>query len=164
MFEKHQMNFETITIKIKVVGVYLIAGSAFAPLFKLVNKYLFSDWEFINFLIVICAVDTLLGFVKALKQKNISSRGFSMVFKKIIIYSCALITSHAMVNYTVGGKVNRLFTYFDFVVFSSIMVREGISIFENIASIDPKAFPKRILKYLRDFDSLTGEMKNDKCD
>lgn len=150
---------ESIAYKMKVVGIYLIAGGILAPVFKVINKYIFSDWEFINFLVVICAVDTILGFYKSVKLKNISSRGFSMVFKKIIIYSCALITSHAMVNYTIGGKVNSLFGYFDFVVFSSIMIREGISIFENIAVIDPTALPKKILKYLRDFDSLTGELK-----
>ena len=93
------------------------------------------------------------------RSHNISSKGFSMVFQKFIVYTCALVTTHALVHFTVNNKTVVVFQWFDYVIFSGIMVREAISIFENIAVIDPNAFPKKILKYLKDFDSYTGELR-----
>lgn len=103
------------------------------------------------------AVDTMLGLVKAIIQKRISSKGFGMVLKKIIIYSSALITTSAMVKFTVSGAPQAAFSFMNNMVFSAIMVKEAISIFENIAEIDPNVIPPFILKYLHKFNSLTGE-------
>lgn len=148
----------------KSIYIYIFFGWTLAPVVEYVDKYVFNDWEFLKFLLVITSVDTLLGFIKAIKLREVSSKGFSMVFKKLIVYSCALITTHALVHFTVDNKAIAVFGWFDYVIFSGIMVREAISIFENIATIDPGAFPKKILKYLRDFDSFTGEfrMRSDK--
>lgn len=144
---------------LKGILIYLMIGWSIAPVLGFIDKYVFNDWEFIKFLLVICSVDTVLGFVKAAKLRVLSSRGFSMVFKKLIVYSCALIVTHVLVHFTVANKAYAVFAWFDYVIFSGIMVRETISIFENIAIIDPTAFPKQILKYLKDFDSITGHFK-----
>lgn len=87
-----------------------------------------------------------------------------MVFTKIIIYSAALICSHVLVSFTVHNKAYAVFSWVDTVIFSGIIVREAVSIFENIALIDPTAVPKRLLKYLKDFDSFTGikKLENEK--
>jgi toxin secretion/phage lysis holin len=143
----------------KSVKIYFLMGWGIAPFISFVNKYIFSDWQFAVFLVVICGVDTLLGAYKAIKLKEFSSKGFEMVFKKIIIYTCTLITVHVLVHFSIGNKAASVFAWFDYVIFSAIMVREAISIFENIAIIDPDAFPKSILKYLKQFDSFTGEFR-----
>jgi toxin secretion/phage lysis holin len=143
---------------------YAILGWAIAPFAAFFKEYVFDDFEFLKFLFVICAVDTALGFFKAVVHKNVSSRGFSMVFTKIIIYSAALICSHVLVSFTVHNKAYAVFSWVDTVIFSGIIVREAVSIFENIALIDPTAVPKRLLKYLKDFDSFTGikKLENEK--
>lgn len=136
-------------------------GWAIAPVIAWVEKYVYSDWEFLKFLFVVITVDTILGLVKAFVQKQVSSKGFSMVLKKIIIYTSALITTSALVKFTVAGAPQVAFGFLNNVVFSAIMVREAISIFENIGEIDPNVLPSWILKYLHKFDSITGQKLND---
>ena len=142
----------------KTLIIYFFLGWTFAPIVKFVEKYVYNDWEFLKFLFVICIVDTALGFFKAIIQKNVSSKGFSMVFSKLITYMSALITTHVLVSFTIDKQVNIIFSWFNTVVFSAIIVREAISIFENIAIIQPGAFPKKILSYLKYFDSITGKL------
>ncbi len=139
--------------------LYLSKGYILAPITFYVEKYVFSDWEFLKFLFVICSVDTALGVVRAIKDKEISSKGFSMVFNKIITYSAALIATHVLVHFTVDHKTNLIFSFFDSMVFSAIVAREGISIFEKISLISPNSFSTKVLKYLKQFDSITGKPK-----
>lgn len=146
--------------RMKFILAYLAAGWTLAPLISWFEKYIFSDWEFLIFLGVIVAVDTLLGVVKALYLREFSSKGFGMLLRKILVYAGALVATSALVRFTVDGAPQGAFRFFDNVVFSAIMVREAISIFENIAEIDPDAMPKWILKYLKKFDSYTGKKLN----
>ena len=143
-------------MKMRSITVYLLIGWSLAPITRFVNEYVFSDWDYLRFLFVIMAVDTLLGLYKAILAKDISSKGYGMVIKKIIVYSAALIATNVLVKFTINGATQIAFGWMNSVVYSAIIAREAISIFENIAVIDPKAMPKRLLKYLKDFDSFTG--------
>lgn len=144
----------------KQLLVYLLLGWTIAPFVHFIEKYVFSDWEFLKFLFVITSADTVLGLIKAISYKELSSKGFSMIFFKLTAYLCALIATHVLVHFTVGHKANVVFSWFDTVVFSAIVVREAISIFENIALFAPGVFPASILKYLQQFDSMTGSKIN----
>ncbi|WPV66272.1 phage holin family protein [Chitinophaga sp. LS1] len=144
-------------MQVKAIIIYLLVGWFTAPVVGWIEKYIYSDWEFLKFLFVIVSVDTFLGLVKAVVQRKVSSKGFGMVLKKIIIYTSALITTSALTKFTVAGAPQVAFSFLGNVVFSAIMVREAISIFENIAEIDPGVLPGWILKYLQKFDSLTGQ-------
>lgn len=148
-------------MSVKGFFLYLMFGWAIAPVIGWIEKYVYSDWEFLKFLFVVISVDTILGLLKAFIHKNVSSKGFSMVLRKIIIYTGALITTSALVKFTIEGAPQAAFGFFNNVVFSAIMLREAISIFENIAEIDPNIMPSWILKYLHKFDSLTGKKLND---
>lgn len=106
---------------------------------------------------MVVAVDTILGLIKAIMNKRISSKGFGMVLIKIITYSSALITTSALVKFTVGGAPQSAFSFMNNMVFSAIMVREAISVFENISEINPSIIPPYILKYLQKFNSITGQ-------
>lgn len=150
-----------LTLKVKPLLLYFVLGWTLAPVTQFINKYIFNDWEFLKFLFVICSVDTLLGFVKAIKNREVSSKGFGMIFKKIIVYSSALIVTHVLVNFTINNKAQVLFSWIDSMIFSAIVVREAISIFENIAAIDDTFIPNSILKYLKQFDSKTGKFKKE---
>lgn len=141
-----------INMKMNKLLLYFLLGWNITPFINFFEKYIYSDFDFLKFLFVICAVDTVIGIIKAFKTKTLSSRGFGMVFYKIIIYGSALIVSHVLVSFTVGLKANILFNWFDSAVFSTIIVKEAVSIFENIAIIDPDAFPKSVLRYLKSFD------------
>ena len=140
----------------KPILLYLFLGWTIAPFVHFFNTYIFSDWDYLIFLTVLSSCDTVMGVTRALVKHEFSTKAFGKVFIKIIIYSCALIVSHVLVYFTVKGKTQAVFSWFDTVVLSAIVVREAISIFESIAVIEPGVFPIRILKYLKSFDSVTG--------
>lgn len=121
-------------------------------LVKLFEKYIFSDYEFLIFLIVIVSIDTVIGFLKAFHLHNVSSKGFSLIFTKFIVYTSLLILTHTLKHYTVAGEPNHIFGWIDNFIYSAIILREAISILENIAAIYPNLLPKSLLKRLKDFD------------
>ncbi|WP_072356844.1 bacteriophage holin [Chitinophaga sancti] len=141
----------------KTVFIYIKFGWIVAPIVWWIEKYVYSDWEFLKFLFVIVSVDTLLGFTKAVMEKKVSSKGFGMVLKKLLIYTCLLVATSALTKFTISGAPQVAFSFLNNVVFSAIMVREAISIFENVAEIEPGVLPGSILKYLQKFHSETGK-------
>lgn len=116
------------------------------------EKYVFNDWQFLIALVVVVAVDTLLGLVYHFKSGTISNEGFSKLFIKFILYSCVLILSHVLVSFKINGSENVFFNWVDDALYSAIMLREAISILEKTARISPGLLPKWILKRLKQFD------------
>ena len=119
---------------------------------NLIEKYIFDDWQFLISLSVLVCLDTVLGFIKHLKFKTLSSSGFSKLFIKFIIYAAVLILTHVLKNYTVSGTVNILFSWIDGTMYSAIVIREAISILENAGAISPGLFPNWALEKLKQFD------------
>ncbi|MES2386476.1 MAG: phage holin family protein [Bacteroidota bacterium] len=112
----------------------LITGAAISvclsPLIKWIEIYVFSDWQFLNFLLVIICLDTALGVWAAIRGFRVSSYAFSAIFKKLIIYFTILVLIHILCHF--------------------IMVREGWSIGENLNLIRPGLFPKWLSQHLAD--------------
>ena len=50
-----------------------------SPLLELFERYVFGDWEFVKWLIVLVCVDTVLGFVKHWLSIDISSKAYGMI-------------------------------------------------------------------------------------
>lgn len=148
----------------RLIAIYGMIGVILAPVSKFISTYIFSDWTYLEFLFVIIGVDTVLGLYKAWIQHNISSKAFGMLIKKFIIYSAALICAFVVVNFKVGGNTEGFFSWVDDAVYSALICREAISIFENIAIIDPGVIPAWILKRLKQFDSWTGKPLENKDD
>lgn len=119
----------------------------------IVEKYLFNDWQFLSALFVLVMLDTALGVWKNLKTKSLSSRGFAGFFEKMGLYASFLIVTHVLITFTVNGKEVGVFAWIDNVFYSAIMVREAISILENIGTIKPDLIPAWILAYLKKFDA-----------
>jgi phage-related holin len=130
----------------------IIFGLVFSPIIKLFEQYVFADWKFAGFVLVAIAIDTALGAYNALIRQDLSSGAFAKIFHKIIIYSAILSLTHILTNFQVQGAPNNLFLWFAYFAYSAILVREGISIVEKCAKINPRIVPKRILAKLRDFD------------
>ena len=130
-----------------------------SPIAELFEKYVFGDWEFVKFLIVLISLDTLLGFVKHYIAKDVDSRAFAMIAKKLIAYSAVMILSHVLSNFAVDGESVESFVWFRYFACSALMVREAISIIENSEEILPGFFPKSVISRLKGFDSDTGEKK-----
>lgn len=142
----------------------IIAALPASILIEQFEKYIFKDWEFVKFLVVSIIVDTVLGFVKSIINRNVSSKAFGMIAKKLIIYMSVLVISHVLSNYSVEGVKLISFQWFQYFACTSLIIRESISIVENISYIFPGLIPAAIMKRLKDFDSETGNIikKDDK--
>ena len=131
----------------------ILLASVLGFLKLIVEKYLFNDWQFLSALFVLVLPDTFLGIWKNLKNKSLSSRDFAGFFEKIGLYASFLILTHVLLTFTVSGKEIGVFAWIDNVFYSAIMVREAISILENIGAIKPDLVPAWILAYLKKFDA-----------
>jgi len=138
---------------------FLTVSAAFAGLKTVFDTYIFSDWQFVYFLICIIIVDTILGTYKAWKQKNLESRAYARLFEKILLYGGILIMSHVLMSFPISGSATGLFDWLDDVLYCAMMVREAISIFENVGEIKPNLLPSWILARLKKFDE-SGQFKD----
>ena len=136
----------------------LALALALTPLIEFVERFMFSDWNFlIRFLIPLMVLDTMLGMYKAIKKKCLSSKLFGMVLEKIAIYGIVLILANVLTDYEVAGEQNSIMYWFDDFVYAALMVKESISILENIGDIRPNLLPRRILELLKEYD-LKGKI------
>lgn len=138
---------------------FIAVSAAFAGLKAVFDTYVFSDWQFGLFLLTIIIVDTVLGTYKAWKQKNLESRAYARLFEKILLYGGALIMSHVLMRFTISGEASGFFDWTDDVLYCGIMVRESISILENIGEIKPDLLPRWMLTRLKKFDE-SGQFKD----
>lgn len=145
-------------MKLKVVA--LVAAAPFTVLAELL-KYVYQDWEFAKWIAVAIALDTLLGMVKAFIHKDLSSEEFWRRFwKKIVGYLALLILSNILTNYTVGGEVVGATQWIGTYLCSYMLIREAISVLENVNAIVPIA-PKWLLERLKDFNEKGEYIRQD---
>jgi hypothetical protein len=149
-----------------ILGIIGILG---IPIMNVVEKYIFSDWDFLGFLLILLFLDTALGIWKGIKYNNFSSNIFGNLFKKVAIYCVCLISIHSISSYmhssSVSGNIELFKTiafHFDNLFYFSIMFRELWSINENINALGYKFLPAFILKHMKDFDERGNYiMRND---
>ena len=127
------------------------------PFIELFEKYVFGDWEFVKYLVVLVVIDTILGFSKHYIKHDISSKAYGMIAKKIVSYSIVMIVAHVVATFKVGGEQIESLVWFRYFACSELMVREAISIIENLEVISPGFIPKSIVRRLSEFDSNTGK-------
>ena len=127
------------------------------PFIELFEKYVFGDWEFVKYLVVLVVIDTVLGFSKHYIKHDISSKAYGMIAKKIVSYSIVMIVAHVVATFRVGGEQIESLVWFRYFACSALMVRESISIIENLEVISPGFIPKSIVRRLSEFDSNTGK-------
>ena len=127
------------------------------PFIELFEKYVFGDWEFVKYLVVLVVIDTIIGFSKHYIKHDISSKAYGMIAKKIVSYSIVMIVAHVVATFRVGGEQIESLVWFRYFACSALMVREAISIIENLEVISPGFIPKSIVRRLSEFDSNTGK-------
>lgn len=140
------------------LGTPLKVGAVAAPAFSIFETYLFDDWQFLAFLCILVLIDTITGFWKAFKYKKIQSAAFGRLFEKIAVYAISLVTIHALSEFPKTDTAQVIFGWIEHLGYAAFMVRESISIFENLGAIRPNMIPPFILRRLKNFDE-TGEFK-----
>jgi hypothetical protein len=133
----------------KIVGVIILSS---ATILYYIEKYIYKDWEFLGYMTTVILVDTILAMLYHHKKGSLNSEGFSKFYIKCLLYAMFLILIHNLMSFKVSGKSMTVFSWLDTVAYMSIMVREAISIVENIGKIKPDLLPSWILKKLKGFD------------
>ncbi len=110
----------------------------------LVTRYLFSDWEFLVFLLVFVALSGVTGFVADFHEGKLSRAAFRRFLNKIFIYSILLIMAHGLTHFKIQEVVNWLFKTIDSVIYTGLMANEAISIISNVTRIDPELIPPAV--------------------
>ena len=137
--------------------VIVLLSMPLAPILAFFETYIFGDWEFVKFLVVLMILDTLLGFVKHWISCDVSSKAYGMIGKKILVYASILALSHVLATFRIDGIPVESFTWFRYLACSALIVREGVSIIENSEEIMPGLFPKSVVRRLKGFNNSTGE-------
>lgn len=128
---------------------------------NLFGYYVFSDWEFLKWLVILIVLDTLLGFVQHWIQHDLSSKAYGMIGRKLIGYSAVLIMANVVSHFTVYGETQTTLQWFANFCCTALIIREALSIVEKIEAIIPGFFPNYIIKRLKGFDSETGKKITD---
>lgn len=139
--------------------VPIIASIFTLPISEFFSRYIFDDWQFLIFLVLLISLDTLTGVIKAWKLKVVSSDGFVGVMLKTFVYAVFVIVLHIMESFSDKEAVQTAFNWVGTLGYSAVIVRESISIIENLGVIYPTAIPTWILARLKRFDS-TGKLEN----
>lgn len=134
----------------------LFIGSALSFLVQFINKFIWSDWQFACSLVVLIAIDTLTGTWVAIKNGVFNSKSMSSTVQKVAYYSVTLIVIHTISNITTHGVPNPILAfivpYLDATMYAYIVLREVVSIAENIGKLGFNIFPVWIMKRLKDFN------------
>lgn len=56
--------------------IFLSLPLSFVSTTAFIEEYIFSDWEFLKYLMILIIVDTIISWVYHLKNKDFSSKGF----------------------------------------------------------------------------------------
>jgi|SRR5690606_4459692 len=116
----------------------LLVASGAGALFQ---KYIFSDSEYLVWLLIAVMLDLITGVTKAIVRgglKHVTSRGLRMTVIKFIQYGAFLIITHVLVHFTVNGISVSPLAFIDSWAFSLLILIEVKSVYENIVAINPK--------------------------
>ena len=134
----------------------LFIGSAFSFFIQFVNKFLWSDWEFIGWMALLITIDTITGTWYAIRMGNFNSNAMKATLSKIVYYGISLIVIHIMSHSTVRGQENSIMAfimpYIDSTMYAYFMLREVVSIGENMGKLGFNIFPVWVMKRLKDFN------------
>lgn len=128
----------------------------------IIRKYVFSDWEFAGFLVVLVIIDTVSGMAAAKKEGVFSSKKMKGVVYKVIGYGLALSAIHVLTHFTVQGRPSTVLAlvmvHADAILYAFVVFREVISIDENCArAFNIRIFPPILRQKIDDF--FTKEKK-----
>jgi phage-related holin len=129
---------------------------------QLFEKYIFSDWDFIGFLMVAIIIDTITGYYAAWAKGHVTSFRFRSMCEKLFYYFIALVVVHVLTAHSVDGHSNPVFTaafpYFKGLIYIVLLGAEVLSIDENSAKIGRGFLPTMVRKKIKNIQQV-GEVE-----
>ena len=128
-----------LTLLTHLNNVKLYAGVALLQIMPFVQKYLFSDFTFLKWLVIAMVCDLLTGVVKAWNKKEaITSKGLRQTISKCVQYGVFLIITNVLTHYEINGQAVSNFTWLTKLAYEFVILIEIKSVYENIVDINPK--------------------------
>lgn len=124
---------------------------ATSPVMFVVETYLFNDWAFLVWVIILVCIDWVWALYLAWKTKTISKEGFQKGGEKLAQYATLLILGHILLNIKSGGEGMVVFSYMTMLIHGYIISLEAISILEKQATINAKLVPVWLLERFKNF-------------
>lgn len=124
-------------------------GSIIGSIFYFIKKFLFDDFEYLQWLAIAIAIDLVLALYYHWKNGTLESKGVDKFTTKIIAYSSALILVHILESFTVNGTRVVPFDWTSSIAYSTILIRETTSIAEKIEMLRPGTLPTFIIRALK---------------
>jgi toxin secretion/phage lysis holin len=104
-----------------------------------VEQYVYRDWEFLKFLMVLMVIDLFTGVISAMKNKvAVTSLGLRRSVIKLIQYGVFLIVMHILSSFTINGEVQSVYHWVTQGGYIFLIGVEAKSILENIAKLDDR--------------------------
>jgi phage-related holin len=145
-------NIPTFDLEFAYPKLTIAFSTAWASWQIFFNEYVFSNWDFLPFIVILVVLDTFTGVWKSLKLSDFSSYSFGGFMTKVILYAVYLAVIHGLTSFSSKDSIRSLFSWVEQLGYAALIVREVVSIFENIGVIRPKLLPKFVLKRLRHFN------------
>lgn len=112
---------------------------------RLFEKYVFSDWNALAFLMVLFLIDTSLGMARSFRQGRFHSRGMRQMFTKLRDYGVGIVVAHVLSSIQVDGQLLPFAPYmaigFKGCIYFFILIIETKSIDENLRGLGGKGLP-----------------------
>lgn len=116
-----------------------LAFVAIGPFVAFIEKFVFDDWNYLQFLMVVVALDFITAVTKAWKDNiPISSKGWRNTVSKIIQYSAFLVCTHVTTHLEISGERVVTFDWIDEGAYVFLISIEIKSVYENIIGIDKR--------------------------
>lgn len=138
--QNHMFYFAKILSSIST-KYFALAFVSTASLLTFVEKYIFSDWSYLKFLMIACVVDLATGVTKVwVKEgsKAITSKGLRNTIAKVVQYGAFIIITHVLTNFEVDGEKYIEFVWVNKGAYIALILIEVKSVYENIVEINPK--------------------------
>jgi hypothetical protein len=117
------------------------------PISILFQRYVFNDWDFLVSLMLLFFLDTFVGSVAAIIERDFRPTfGIRLFSLKLIGYTMTIICIGIMDNTLIAGKSNWLEGIIDSGAFAIMIAFEGASVLKNIYRIYPFEPIKLLLK------------------
>lgn len=104
-----------------------------------ITKYIFSDFNFLKYLVIAVVIDLITGIAKAwTKKEAVTSKGLRSTIIKFIQYGSFLVITHVLSSFEINGEQVNSMQWISKLAYEFIMLIEVKSVYENIVAINPK--------------------------
>lgn len=142
---------ELFGLKFSSKMVFLGIG-VFGPLLAFIERYVYSDWIMLIPLAILFAFDTMFGIWKALRLKKFNKDHFCYKFlTKLAVYFAWVILLGTMQKFAATGSMRFLSDWITGGGITVLIMREALSLGENLLAIRPDSKLKKIVDRLNKF-------------